>query len=48
MTYTPPVADMAYLLENVIGFKDLPQSEDLDLETIEAILSEAAKLASDV
>ncbi len=48
MTYTPPVADMAYLLEKVVGFENLPQAEDLDSETVEAILGEAAKLASDV
>ena len=42
--YTPPVQDMVFLLSHVLGFK----SEALDTETVQAILDEAAKLASDV
>lgn len=39
---------MLFLLENVLGFYELSCAEDLDVETIEAILGEAAKLSSDV
>jgi len=46
-TYSPPVSEMVFLLEHVTGFRDLPQAEELDIETVEAILEEAAKLARD-
>lgn len=42
--YRPPIADMLFLLQDVLGFKH----EDLDPQTCEAILEEASKLASDV
>lgn len=42
--YHPPVEDMQFLLHDVLGFKN----EDLDRETSEAILGEAAKLANEV
>lgn len=42
--YRPPVADMLFLLQDVLGFKH----DDLDPETCAAVLEEAAKLASDV
>jgi alkylation response protein AidB-like acyl-CoA dehydrogenase len=42
--YSPPIDDMQFLLHDVLGFKN----EDLDRETTEAILGEAAKLASEV
>ncbi len=42
--YTPPVKDMLFILNDVLGF----QHEDLDPETCEAVLDEAAKLASEV
>ena len=42
--YQPPVDDMQTLLHDVLGF----EHEDLDRETTEAILGEAAKLASGV
>ena len=48
MTYVPPIENMMFLLEHVTGFRDLPEAEELDQETVEAILGEASKLASDV
>ena len=42
--YTPPIQDMMFTLNTVLGF----QHEDLDQETQTAILDEAAKLACDV
>ncbi len=42
--YQPPISDMTFLLEHVLGFR----SETIDSATIEAILGEAAKLASEV
>jgi alkylation response protein AidB-like acyl-CoA dehydrogenase len=42
--YQPPVKDMMFLLNDVLGFK----SEAVDAETAEAVLGEAAKLASEV
>lgn len=42
--YKPPVKDMLFVLNDVLGF----QNEDLDPETCEAVLDEAAKLASEV
>ena len=44
MTYRPPIADMLFLLHDVFDFTH----EDSDAETSEAILDEAAKLASEV
>lgn len=42
--YNPPIDDMQFLLHDVLGF----EHEDLDRETTEAVLGEAAKLASEV
>jgi alkylation response protein AidB-like acyl-CoA dehydrogenase len=42
--YTPPIADMHFLLHDVFGF----ESEDLDADTTMAVMEEAAKLASGV
>ena len=42
--YRPPVSDMRFALCDVLGFVH----DDLDLDTIEAVLDEAAKLATDV
>jgi len=44
MDYQPPIDDMQFLLHDVLGF----EHEDLDRETTEAVLGEAAKLASNV
>lgn len=46
--YHPPVKDMAFILNHVVGLHDLPQATDLDAGTIDAVLEEAAKLARDV
>ncbi|MBU0859408.1 MAG: acyl-CoA dehydrogenase [Alphaproteobacteria bacterium] len=48
MTYQPPVQDMLFVLQNVVGLDGLPQSGDLDADTVGAILDEAAKLAAGV
>ena len=42
--YMPPINDMQFLLHDVLGFSH----EELDRETCEAVLGEAAKLASEV
>lgn len=42
--YTPPVKEMLFILQDVLGFSH----EELDSNTCEAVLDEAAKLASDV
>lgn len=42
--YHPPLKDMQFLLEDVLGFSHT----ELDSETITAVLDEAAKLARDV
>lgn len=43
-TFHPPVKDMSFLLNHVLDFK----SETLDEDTVNAVLEEAAKLATDV
>lgn len=43
-TYTPPLRDMQFILQDVLGF----QSPDIDASTMEAILEEAGKLAAEV
>lgn len=48
MTYTPPVAEMAFILNDVLDLKSLSQAADLDSGTIDAVLGEASKLARDV
>lgn len=42
--YTPPIDDMQFVLRDVLGF----QNPDFDPGTVEAVLGEAAKLASEV
>ncbi|MCC6597191.1 MAG: acyl-CoA dehydrogenase [Alphaproteobacteria bacterium] len=42
--YHPPIEDMQFLLHEVLGFAH----EDLDRETTQAVLEEAARLASEV
>jgi alkylation response protein AidB-like acyl-CoA dehydrogenase len=46
--YKPPVEDMLFVLNRVIGIGRLPQAQsgELDEATMEAILGEAAKLAA--
>ncbi len=48
LPYTPPVAEMIFILEHVVGLSRAPKAADLDSETVQAILDEAAKLARDV
>lgn len=47
-SYTAPVQDMMFVLNHVCGFRSLPAATDLDPETLQAVLEEAAKLASTV
>lgn len=42
--YTPPIEDMSFVLREVLGF----QSDVLDADTMDAVLEEAAKMASGV
>lgn len=49
--YTPPLHDMKFLLDHVIGIDRLPEHPDLgklDMETIDSVLEPASKLASEV
>lgn len=49
--YFPPVRDMMFVLEHVVGLKDIPEHPDLgklDPEMVHSILEPAAKLASEV
>ncbi|NVK46977.1 MAG: acyl-CoA dehydrogenase [Rhodobacteraceae bacterium] len=51
MTYRAPVSDYQFILDHIVDFASVLGSdsfEDVDAETIAAILSEAGKLASDV
>ena len=51
MTYRAPVAEMRFLLEHVLGFERVAATErfaEATPETVEAILTEAARLAEDV
>ncbi|MCT4554360.1 MAG: acyl-CoA dehydrogenase C-terminal domain-containing protein [Pelagimonas sp.] len=49
-TYTAPVKDQVFILQDLLKIpaQDVPGYEDLDRETSEAILDEAAKLAQNV
>jgi len=49
--YNPPLADMRFILDHVIGLEKLPEHADLgvlDMDMIESVLTPAAKLASEV
>ena len=53
MTYRPPVKEMMFLMNHLAGFEKLTQlpyfaQEPIDLETVEAILNESAKLSEEV
>lgn len=51
MTYRPPVRDMAYLLNEVAGLKDLLGAgpfADVSADLVEAVMEEGAKLAAEV
>jgi len=47
-TYRPPIDDMMFILENVVGFDDLPQMEGIEAPDIRLVLESAGKLATDV
>ncbi|MBI2233509.1 MAG: acyl-CoA dehydrogenase [Micavibrio aeruginosavorus] len=46
--YQPPIDDMIFVLRQVVGLDRSPKAQDLDEDTIRAILEEAGKLAKDV
>jgi alkylation response protein AidB-like acyl-CoA dehydrogenase len=51
MTYTAPLKDMRFVLQNIAGMGDisqLPGYEHATADVVEAVLEEAAKLASEV
>lgn len=51
MTYTPPLNDMRFVLERVVGLSRLPAHPDfgtLDGDTVQAILEPAAQLSAEV
>jgi acyl-CoA dehydrogenase len=51
MTYRAPVADISFTLNHIAGLSDLVERglfEDLDNDTVAAILDEAGRFASDV
>jgi hypothetical protein len=50
--YNPPLRDMQFVMHEVLKvtdeFKDMPQHADMDADTINAVLEEAGKFASQV
>ena len=46
--YKAPVADMKFVLKEVVGLSRLEKAKDLDDQMVETILEEAGKLATDV
>ena len=51
MTYRAPVADYQFILDQILGFDAVLETDafaEVDGDTVSAILEEAAKLASDV
>lgn len=46
--YKAPVADMKFVLQEVVGLNRLEKAKDLDGQMVETILGEAGKLATDV
>ncbi|WP_460275069.1 acyl-CoA dehydrogenase [Celeribacter sp. ULVN23_4] len=51
MTYRAPVSDYQFILDKIVDFASVLEStafEDVDAETVAAILEEAGKLSSDV
>ncbi len=51
-SYTPPLRDMQFLMEEVLGtaevLKTLPAHQDTDMDTIMAVLEEGGKFAKDI
>ena len=51
MTYTPPVQDMLFVMDQVTGLDRLPEHPDLgtlDADMVASVLEPAAKLAAEV
>lgn len=48
MTYTAPIDDMMFNLTRLAGFDGIRAADELDPETVRAILDEAARLAGEV
>ena len=50
--YTPPLRDMQFVMHEVLGVTDalkaLPPHQDLDADTLHAVLEEAGKFAAEV
>ena len=50
--YTPPLRDMQFVMHELLkvtdAFKALPQHADVDIETVNAVLEEGGKFASEV
>ena len=50
--YNPPLRDMQFVMHEVLKvtdeFKDMPQHAEVDVDTINAVLEEAGKFASQV
>jgi alkylation response protein AidB-like acyl-CoA dehydrogenase len=51
-TYNPPLRDMQFVMHEVLNvvddFKQIPQHADIDIDTINAVLEEGGKFASEV
>jgi len=51
-TYNPPLRDMQFVMHEVLkvvdDFKQIPQHADIDIDTINAVLEEGGKFASEV
>ena len=51
-TYTPPLRDMQFVMHEVLkvvdDFRAIPRHADMDAATINAVLEEAGKFASEV
>ena len=51
-TYTPPLRDMQFVMHEVLNVADdyraMPRHQDVDADTINAILEEGGKFASEV
>jgi hypothetical protein len=50
--YTPPIRDMQFVLHEVFGVADefaaMPKHNEVDVDTINAVLEEGGKFASEV
>ena len=51
-TYTPPLRDMQFVMHEVLNvvdeLKSIPRHADLDADTLNAVLEEGGKFASEV